>query len=808
MQALPQALAAFGAYRQFMLYKKVPSRTRPGKTDKFPVNLSGEVVSAHDAQYWTDAATACATATLWGEPYGVAFAFTEADPFWFLDVDDCLVGDPPDWSATARMLLSRFPGACVEVSQSGRGLHLFGSGRCPVPSNERNKKAAGFDLYTEGRFVALTGDRAMGDAGTDHTPALQQLVADFLTPEALVPGGVDGWTDEPREDWAGPVDDDELLTRMLRSRSSGSAFGGKAAFADLYECNVDVLASTYPPDQGGEGYDESAADMALAQHLAFWTGCDCERMLRLMQGSALARDKWEHREDYLPNTILKAVRQQRDVYHSAPAADPIVPPAPEQIAAAVEGPGGFGRDISLLAPVDGDPFLPADRQLELFAGCVYVTDRHQIFSPHGMLDQGRFKALYGGWSFVMDLNNRRTVRNAWECFTESQAVRFPKVSSVCFRPKLEPGAIVREGSMTRVNTYKPVNTPRIAGDPSPFLGLVQRMLPDERDRRILLTYLAACIQHKGEKFQWWPVVQGAKGNGKTMLLSAMRYALSEQYCFAPNVAEIAKSGNKFNGWLEGRLFIAMEEVFVAERRSFLEEFKTTITNDWVPVERKGVDQAMGDNCANGLMATNHRNGVPVDDEERRYCVFLTAQQHGGDLVRDGMDGAYFPDLYDWAKGRNAYAHLGAGYGFAVIHDYLATYPLDPEFNPAGMCQRAPLTSSSEMAFAESLGPVEQAIQEVIGQGRQGFAGGWVSSMALDRLLDELKVAGRISHQLRREMMRTLGYDWHPGLTDGRVNNPILPDNGKPRLYVKRGSPEAALVGPVEIAKAYKDAQMM
>lgn len=36
---------------------------------------------------------------------------------------------------------------------------------------------------------------------------------------------------------------------------------------------------------------------------------------------------------------------------------------------------------------------------------------------------------------------------------------------------------------------------------------------------------------------------------------------------------------------------------------------------------------------------------------------------------------------------------------------------------------------------------------------------------------------------RRELLRSLGYDWHPALegTNGRVNNVVMPDNGKPRL---------------------------
>ena len=67
MRELPTALAAMGAYRQFIVYVSQPSRTRPGKTDKFPADFrSGRVVSAHDPAYWTDHQTAIAAAALAG----------------------------------------------------------------------------------------------------------------------------------------------------------------------------------------------------------------------------------------------------------------------------------------------------------------------------------------------------------------------------------------------------------------------------------------------------------------------------------------------------------------------------------------------------------------------------------------------------------------------------------------------------------------------------------------------------------------------------------------------------------------------
>lgn len=816
MQQLPPALAGMAAYRQFLLYKLVPSRTRPGKTDKFPMSLSGDVVDAHDPTHWVDAETALAALQLWGDGFGLAFVFTEQDPFWFIDIDDCLLPDNT-WAPNATDLMGWFAGAAVEVSQSGRGLHIFGTGRLP-PDVPRRKKSAelGADLYTESRFVALTGINILGDISTDHSATLQWLAATYLN---IQPGQFDVPDDGPRSDWSGPVDDDELLERIRSSRGSvASAFGGgRASVQQLLDADFDALSQFYPPDQGGDGYDASAVDLALAQHLAFWTGCDTARIERIMRRTPLAREKWDMRDDYLPRTILRACERQQDVYRDTrEQAEPVRPPeTPEQIAAAVAAPAPAAppagpqvdHAVATATLRDGDGFRGVTQQLEQFAGCAYVMDRHQILTPRGLLDQKRFNALHAGCVFTLSADNRTVSRHAWDAFLGSQVIEFPKVDSACFRPELPFGAIVNDGGFSRVNTYRPIQTRREQGDPSPFLSLLERQLPDERDRRIILSWAASLVQNKGRKFQWWPVIQGAEGNGKSFIASVLRHCIGEIYSFAPNVSDIAKAGNKFNSWIDGRLFLAMEEVYVPERRSFLEDFKTTVTNEWLPIERKGVDQVMGDNRANGIMMTNHQDGVPITVDGRRYAVFFCAQQESADLERDGLTESFFSDLWDWARGRGQWADQGPEYGFAVVHEFLATYAPDPEFDPAGAAQRAPRTSSRDAAVRASRGGVEQTVLEAIEQGEQGFRGGWVSSIALNSLLDSARIGQRLTHRKRWEMLRSLGYVPHPALPDGRVNNPVLPDNAKPRLFVAEGSEAAAIATAAAAAAAYTQAQM-
>ena len=163
-----------------------------------------------------------------------------------------------------------------------------------------------------------------------------------------------------------------------------------------------------------------------------------------------------------------------------------------------------------------------------------------------------------------------------------------------------------------------------------------------------------------------------------------------------------------------------------------------------------------------------------------------------------MGGSYFPDLYDWLRRE----------GYAIVTDYLHTFQIPEEYNPAGLCHRAPETSTTHEAVAQSLGGVEQEIMEAVEEERPGFCGGWVSSMALDIMLKLKRKDGVISINKRRELLQSLGYDWHPSLKNGRVNNPVMPDNGKPRLFIRTGHEALLLRTPAEVARAYEDAQKL
>lgn len=794
MQALPAALAPLGAWEQFVTWYALPHPTKPGKFDKVPCDWrTGHECSAHNPANWTTAAAALSMAPTYDKGYGsgAGFVFTHGDPFFFLDIDGALEADG-QWSALAHELCSRFAGAAVEVSHSGRGLHIFGR-TAPLAHSVKNV-AHHLELYTSGRFVALTGTHAAGDAAQDCTSAVWASVAQYFPP-AIVPDGTPReWTTEPVAEWAGPDDDDALIQKALAvaARSPAGAFGGKVTFADLWTGNADKLGAQWPPDGPGQAFDASHADQTLANHLAWWTGKDCERIERLMRASALVREKWDspaHR-GYLTTTILKACAFVTTVASLGSATPPLVAPDPVALQAAADAGGVTLRSVT-------GEYMGPHEQIAHFAGCTFISDQKLIYSlPRNKLfERVAFDVEYGGYLFVMDPMGQKTTDSAWTALTLSRVNMPPIVDDVCFRPELAPGEIVREGHGNHVylllNTYVPYECETREGDPGPFLAHLAKMFPVASDVAILVEYMARITQRPGVKVPWWPVIQGVQGNGKTLISLVLSYIFGEKYSHLPNAAALAKDGMKFNSWLYRKTYVAIEEVSLSHKRDFLEEFKPVVTNERIPLEGKGTNQVTGDNRANGAIFTNHKNGVPIDDNERRYALFFAAQQRKKDLERDGMTETYFEHYREWLLRE----------GCAIVARYLKTFPL-----AASLPSRAPETSSTRAAVLASLGRAEQEIMEAIEEGRPGFCNGWVSSKYLDALLDGIKTP--VPRNQRRAMMETLGYDWHPALVplEGRVPVVITPDNGKPKLYVKYAHLALNITDPAQVADAYSKAQ--
>lgn len=160
----PSALAARGigpdwpadwAARQRYLPWQIRPR-RNGRLGKCPVGSIGRPCDPLDARNWLSWTDALERVTR-GEADGVGLVVTPALRLTVLDLDDCVT--PDGLTPGARAVIDQFAGAYVELSPSGRGLHVLVRGACP----DGWRRRPGLDVITNG-FVTVTGRAWPGGA--------------------------------------------------------------------------------------------------------------------------------------------------------------------------------------------------------------------------------------------------------------------------------------------------------------------------------------------------------------------------------------------------------------------------------------------------------------------------------------------------------------------------------------------------------------------------------------------------------------------------------------------------------------------
>lgn len=282
--AIPNALKAIP---RWVLWKL---ETRDGKPTKTPYQADGRMAKVNDPATWTPFDKALASYQS-GRFSGGGIVLSDDDDLIGVDLDKCLDPETGELDPEAARIVAELPTYC-EVSPSGRGLRLFGFGKLPQGGRRKGK----IEMYDAGRYLTVTGHRFNGHE------ALADITAEIAAVHARIFGKpADAPPAPAKPSPATPLDlDDAALLDKARAAKNGPEF--------------DRLWSG---DTSGHGGDDSAADLALCNLLAFWTDGDPARMDRLFRQSGLLRSKWDQKHGertYGEMTLAKAIGGMREGY--------------------------------------------------------------------------------------------------------------------------------------------------------------------------------------------------------------------------------------------------------------------------------------------------------------------------------------------------------------------------------------------------------------------------------------------------------------------------------------------------------------
>lgn len=256
--------AELKALPQWILWK---FETRNNKQTKVPYQVDGEMARANDRRTWSTFATAVKF-YLEGDYDGIGFVFSKQDKYIGIDIDKCVVDEKTNAFATEIIdTLDSY----TEFSPSGNGIHIIIRGGLPqsVLGTGRKNAKHGLEIYSYGRFFTFTGNRENSNDVYERTDELAEVFEKYFD-DSDIQGRVNLAEFEKDEI---KISNDALWERMFRSK------------------NGDEIRSLYNGSLIND--DHSATDLALCNHLAFWTGKSATRMDTMFRETSLIRDKWD-----------------------------------------------------------------------------------------------------------------------------------------------------------------------------------------------------------------------------------------------------------------------------------------------------------------------------------------------------------------------------------------------------------------------------------------------------------------------------------------------------------------------------------
>lgn len=814
---LAQALGGMITIPQFFVWRLVWSDTK-NKFLKTPCYPDGSeyIMEARDPANWRTHAEAVAIIQRLagnGVQYALGFYLTPDSGYWFFDLDGCLNKTTGELTAEADYAMKALPGALCEWSSSGHGLHFIGRGL--TPPHSCTFKAANLEFYTEGRGIAfgLSG-MATGSADSDHTNAVQVICAHWFPPVAEAVHG-----SGPRPEWRGPTDDGELLRRAMASGSVASKLGYKASFADLWQRNVPVLAKSFPPSDDGKEFGESEADGALAMQLAFWTGCDADRIERLMNQSALKRDKWDKRnhetylreltiaracasvsrvlideekvqkldvtvtaeqmvamEDWIGRVVNAEEADLRNTVIPAIAADRTIEMLDrERLALLIKErlgvfqiPATIGQCRKMVSMQAVESDTPESNSIPSFATeHVYVERGDLFFHTHTATELTRtaFQAKYNR-GMPNKVSGDKEDAAKW-CL---ERWGMPTVHDAMYLPT-EGETFMNDGRYY-ANLYSPSSVPPVAtaytAEGIAGIHTFAKHLECFCGGRPevyggLLAWMAFNVQNPGVKVRFAPILKGIPGDGKSLLSSVMAAAMGKRNVSTAGPAIVMNSGG-FTDWAHGACVIGMEEMMMTgkSRYAIANAIKENVTNNNVTINRKGKGQLPIINISNFICYTNHNDAIPLEDNDRRWWVIFSPYTRKQDVMAaNGV--ASLKAMFDviWYA-----VHNRAG----ELRKWLLELPVPEWFDPNGDAPDTP----EKAAMRASGEDEDMAIaRQVIEEGRPGIGSHVVSSACLSTAMKavcitegvDLPRSSRLHH-----VLASLGYSSNPPIKwNGRTH---------------------------------------
>ena len=152
---------------------------------------------------------------------------------------------------------------------------------------------------------------------------------------------------------------------------------------------------------------------------------------------------------------------------------------------------------------------------------------------------------------------------------------------------------------------------------------------NEEHMNYVLNWFAMKLQKPAQKIAVVIALQSKEGAGKNVILDMFEHILGSKY--HATISNINQLVGDFNGFIEGKMFMILDELMFGGDHKTNNKLKNLITDPNQVVNKKGKEQYKIDNYCDYFITTNMSHFVGVESTSRRYmCLQLDNKWAGVD----------------------------------------------------------------------------------------------------------------------------------------------------------------------------------
>lgn len=219
---------------------------------------------------------------------------------------------------------------------------------------------------------------------------------------------------------------------------------------------------------------------------------------------------------------------------------------------------------------------------------------------------------------------------------------------------------VQVNGRSSINLYSPPTIKPQSGDPKPWLEFMEQLIPDEKERHLVLRWVATLSARPDIRMIYAILlVSNETGTGKSTFGRILQQLVGSHNCSMPSESTIA---GEFNSWLARRRVIVVNECYSGHSWKLFTRLKDWITEPTVSMRMMYRDPVDISNHAHFVLFSNSMNALKVDEKDRRIFAPKVTESRWADdkwkSFHDWLNSGGFQIIAQWARDFGDYVTAG------------------------------------------------------------------------------------------------------------------------------------------------------